>query len=103
MVAKNCSLEEIWRLFYDGDEEVCDRWRGGEEEDDTDEEEGARDGAHLTVVQGEADRDVALHGHAGQNERGGARGENGCRDLREAKRWCWIDGLRKDEWKRLKS
>lgn len=100
MVAKNGSLEEIWRLLDNGDEEVCDRWRDDEKEDDADEEEGARDGAHLAIVQGEADRGVALHGHAGQDERGGACGENGCHDLREAKRWCWISGLREDEWKK---
>lgn len=90
MVAKNGALEEIWRLPDDGYEEVCDRWCDDKEEDGADKEKRARDCAHLAVVQGEADSNVALHGHASEDERGGARGGNGCHDLREAKRRCWI-------------
>lgn len=82
VVAKNGGVEETQRLIDDGDEEVGDGRRGGEDEDDADEEEGARDGAHLAVVQGEADGDVTLHRHTGQDERGGAGGEDRCHDLR---------------------
>ncbi len=83
VVAKNGGVEETWRLVDDGNEEVCDGWGGGEDEDDTDVEESARDGANLDVVQGEADGDVAFHGHAGQDERRGAGGEDCRHDLRE--------------------
>lgn len=94
VVAKNGCVEETGRLFDDGDEEVCDRWCASEEEDATDEQEGARDCAHLAVVQRETDGDVALHSHAGKDERGGTCGENCCHDLREAKRLCCeISGL----------
>lgn len=86
VVAKDGGVEETQRLVDDGDEEVGDGRGGGEDEDDTDEEEGARDGAHLAVVQGEADGDVALHRHAGQDEGGGAGGEDRCHDLRETNR-----------------
>lgn len=82
LVAKNGGVEETQRLVDDGDEEVGDGRRGGEDENDADEEEGARDGAQLAVVQGEADGDVTLHRHTGQDERGGAGGEDRCHDLR---------------------
>lgn len=91
VVAEDGGVEESWRLLEDGDEQVCDGRRGGEGEDDADEEEGAGDGAHVAVVQGEADGDVALHGHAGQDEGGGACGEDRCHDLREAEWRC--DGV----------
>lgn len=83
VVTKNAGVEETQRLVDDGDEEVGDGRRGGEDEDDADEEDGARDRAHLAVVQREADGDVALQGHASQEERGGAGGEDCCHDLRE--------------------
>lgn len=83
VVAENGGVEESLRRVDDGDEEVGDGRRGGEDEDGADEEEGARDGAHLAVVQGGADGDVALHRHAGQDERGGAGGEHRSHDLRK--------------------
>lgn len=93
MVAENGGSEETQRLVDEGDEEVgCGRG-GGEDEDDADKEEGARDCAHLAVVQREADGDVALHCHAGQDERGGAGGEDRRHDLREAQRWKKNSGL----------
>ncbi len=88
MVAKNGGMEETRRLVDDGDEKVRDGRGSGEDEDDTDEEEGTRDGAHLAVVQGEADGDVALHRHASQDERGGTGGDDRCHNLRAARRRC---------------
>lgn len=85
MITKNGGLEETWRFLDNSDDEVCDGWRDGEEEDGTDEEYGTWDSAHVAVVQWKADRDVSLHSHTSQGERGGARGDNCCHDLREAK------------------
>lgn len=87
MVTKNSGVEEAWRLLDDGDEEVGDGRGGGEDVDDTDEEGGAGDRAHLIVVKGVADGDVALHSHAGQDEGGGAGGEDGRHDLRVEQWW----------------
>lgn len=89
VVTKNIPVEETNRLVDDGDEKVRDGWSSGEDEDDTDEDEGARDSAHLAVVQGEADRDVALHGHAGQDERGGTGGEDCCHNLKATQGQGW--------------
>lgn len=82
VVAEDGGAERSRRFVDDSDEEVRDGRSGSEDEDDANEKEGARDGAYLAVVQGEADGDVALHGHAGQDERGGAGGEDGRHDLR---------------------
>lgn len=82
MVTKNLGVEETRRLLEDRDEEVGDGRGDGEDEDNADEEESARDVTHLAVVQRETDGDVALHSHASQDERGGARGEDRCHDLR---------------------
>lgn len=82
MVTKNLGVEETRRLLDDRDEEVGDGRGDGEDDDDADEEESARDVTHLAVVQRETDGDVALHSHAGQDERGGASGEDRCHDLR---------------------
>lgn len=82
VVTEDGGLEDTRGLFDDGDEQVCDGRSGGEDEDDTDEEEGAADGAHLAVVQREADGDEALQSHAGQDERGGAGGEDRRHHLR---------------------
>lgn len=82
VVTKHRGLEETRGLLDDGDEEVRGRRRGGEDEDGADEEEGAADGAHLAVVQREADGDEALQSHAGQDERGGAGGEDRRHHLR---------------------
>lgn len=82
VVAEDGGVEEAGRLMDQSDQEVGEGRRGGEDEDDPDQEEGARDGAHLAVVQREADGDVALHRHAGQDQGGGAGGEDRRHDLR---------------------
>ena len=76
VVAEHGRVEELWRLLGQGDEEVGERGGGREEEDDPDEDEGAAHGADVAVVHGVADGEVALHGHARQDERGGAGGEH---------------------------
>lgn len=76
VVAEDGGVEEGKRLVDDGDEQVCEGGRGGEDEDDEDEEEGAWDGAHVDVVHREADGEVTLQRHAGQDERRGAGGED---------------------------
>lgn len=83
VVAKDGAAEEPGGLVDDGDEQVRDGRHDGEQEDAANQQEGAGDGAYLAVVQREADGDVALHRHAGQDERRGAGGEDGHRDLRE--------------------
>lgn len=50
MVTKYGLVEELWRLLDYGDEEVSDRRGGSEDEDDTDEEDGAGHCAHVAVV-----------------------------------------------------
>lgn len=83
VVAENAAVEEGGGLVHDGDEQIGDGWRDGEQQDAADQQEGAGDGAHLAVVQREADGDVALHRHAGQDQRGGAGGEHRRHDLKE--------------------
>lgn len=48
-----------------------------------DQQEAAGGGEHPAVAQKEADGDVALQRHTGQDERGGAGGEHGHHDLKE--------------------
>lgn len=82
VVAEDGRVEQRRGFVDDSDEEVRDGRSGGEDEDDTNEKEGTRDGAYLAVVQREADGDVALYSHASQDKRGGACGEDRCHDLR---------------------
>lgn len=49
VVTKNGGVEDT-RLLDNCDQEVSDGRGGGEDEDYADEDEGARDGAHLAVV-----------------------------------------------------
>lgn len=81
VVTENGALEEGRGLCEGADEEVCGRGGGREDEDDADEEERAAHRARLAVVEGKADGDEALHGHAGEDERGGAGGEHRRHDL----------------------
>lgn len=50
VVAEDGGVEEAQGLVDHGDEEVGERRHGGEDEDGADQEEDARDGAHLAVV-----------------------------------------------------
>lgn len=95
VVAKDAAVEESGGLVNDGDEQIRDGRRDGKQQDVADQQEGAGGGAHLAVVQREADGDVALHRHARQDERGGAGGEHGHHDLKERQQrsirsvaWC---------------
>lgn len=89
VVTENGGLEEMWGFLDNSDEEVSDGWGGSQEKDDPNEEEGTMNGAHLAVVQGEADRDVTLHGHTRQDEWGGAGGEDSRHDLRKMVQWSY--------------
>lgn len=83
VVAEDAAAEEGGGLVDHGDEQIGDGRGDGEQQDAADQQEGAGGGAHLAVVQREADGDVTLQRHAGQDERGGAGGEHGHQDLRE--------------------
>lgn len=74
VVAENGRLEEGGGLFGQAYEEVGEGGRSTQDQNDPRQPEGALDGAHVTIVQGEADGDVTLDGHAGKDEGGGARG-----------------------------
>ena len=81
LVAKDRDVEESGGLFGQGDEEVRQGYNRRQSEGEEDEDYGSRHGAHVSVVQWEADGDVTLQGHACQDEGGGASSQHGCHHL----------------------
>lgn len=80
MIAENGCVEEQWWFFGHGDEKISDGGSEAQEEYDPDHPHGACDSADVAVMEGEADGDVALQGHASKDERGGARGRHSGQD-----------------------
>ncbi len=101
MIAENGRVEEQWWFFGHADEKIGERGSEAQEEYDPGDPQGACDRADVAVMKRKADGDVALQGHAGQDERGGARGHHSGHDQRAAGRcqdlWEGIAHLEQNE------
>lgn len=86
MIAEYGCVEEQWWFFGDSDEKIGERRSEAQEEYHPDDPHGACHCADVAVMEREADGDVALQGHAGQDERGGAGGRHSGHDQRTAGR-----------------
>lgn len=86
MIAENGCVEELWWFFGHSNEKIGKGGSEAKEEYDPDDPHGACDRADVAVMEGETDGDVALQGHAGQDERGGTCGRHSGHDQRTAGR-----------------